>query len=69
MRGQLAVLLPQPEVDYAYEDNGLYMFSRSDGVILGGTTDLGDFSLDADPETTRYLLERHAALAGDMRCA
>ena len=43
MRGQLAVLLPQPEIDYAIEtDSGMYMFSRSDGVILGGTADRGD---------------------------
>ena len=70
MRGQLAVLLPQPEVDYAIEtDNGMYMFSRSDGVILGGTADRGDFSLDVDPETTRRLITRHAAISRRLRCA
>src|SRR3546814_20706067 len=45
MRGQLAVLLPQPEVDYALETRrGIYMFSRSDGIILGGTADYGNRS-------------------------
>ena len=45
MRGQLAVLMPQPEIDYAYETaGGAYMFSRSDGILLGGTADPGDWS-------------------------
>ncbi|MGN6374254.1 MAG: FAD-dependent oxidoreductase [Sphingomonas sp.] len=70
MRGQLAVLLPQPEVDYALEtDNGMYMFSRSDGVILGGTADAGDASLAVDPATTERLLDGHAAIAARIRCA
>ncbi|WP_343228015.1 FAD-dependent oxidoreductase [Stakelama flava] len=70
MRGQLAVLMPQPEVDYAYETaGGAYMFSRSDGVLLGGTADLGDWSLDPDPETTRRLIRLHAGIANAMRCA
>lgn len=70
MRGQLAVLLPQPEVDYAIETGrGMYMFSRSDGVILGGTAEIRNASLDVDPATTRHLLRRHAAIAQRIRCA
>jgi D-amino-acid oxidase len=70
MRGQLAVLLPQPEVDYAIEtDAGMYMFSRSDGVILGGTADVGNASLEVDPATTARLLRRHQAIAARLRCA
>ncbi|TPG40324.1 FAD-binding oxidoreductase [Sphingomonas koreensis] len=69
MRGQLAVLLPQPEIDYAIETGGgMYMFSRSDGVILGGTADRGDFSTEVDPRTTQQLLARHAAIARRLRC-
>src|SRR3546814_9001820 len=57
MRGQLAVLLPQPEVDYALETSrGIYMFSRSDGIILGGTADYGNWSTEVDPATTDALL-------------
>lgn len=70
MRGQLAVLLPQPEIGYATEtDDGMYMFSRSDGVILGGTADRGDWSTAVDPATTDRLLARHGAIARRLSCA
>ena len=70
MRGQLAVLLPQPEIDYAVETgNGMYMFSRSDGVILGGTADRGDWSTEVDPATTQALITRHAEIARRVTCA
>src|SRR3546814_17496667 len=60
MRGQLAVLLPQPEVDYALETSRrIYMFSRSDGIILGGTADSGNWPTEVDPDTTDALLSRH----------
>lgn len=69
MRGQLAVLLPQPEVDYALShDEGLYMFSRSDGVVLGGTTELDNWDLTPDPATTRRLLDRHRRIFSQMSC-
>lgn len=69
MRGQLVVLLPQPEVDYslAHED-GLYMFSRSDGIILGGTNELDDWRLTPDPEITQRLLERHQRIFSTIGC-
>ena len=39
VKGQLTVLHPQPAVTYAYLEPilDLYMFSRSDGIILGGS--------------------------------
>ncbi|MGN6278862.1 MAG: FAD-dependent oxidoreductase [Sphingomonas sp.] len=70
MRGQLAVLLPQPEVDYALETgDGMYMFSRTDGVILGGTADRGNWSTEVDPATTDALIRRHTAIAKRLTCA
>ena len=36
VRGQLTFLLPQPEVDYAVIPEGIYMFPRSDGILLAG---------------------------------
>lgn len=70
MRGQLAVLLPQPEVDYALETgDGMYMFSRTDGVILGGTADRGNWSTEVDPATTQALIRRHTAIAKRLTCA
>lgn len=59
VRGQLAVLLPQPEIDYCYLNNSLYMFPRSDGIILGGTFEHDRWSLDPDAEQTTHILEGH----------
>jgi hypothetical protein len=38
IRGQLTFLVSQPEVTYATSYENTYMFSRRDGVLLGGTT-------------------------------
>lgn len=60
VRGQLEVLLPQPEVDYiALLGNGLYMMPRSDGIVLGGSFEEGNWSLDADPATSRRIVTGH----------
>jgi glycine/D-amino acid oxidase-like deaminating enzyme len=61
VRGQLEVLLPQPEIDYCYLASG-YMFPRRDGIILGGTWDHDDWSLAPDPEQTTGILEAHAEI-------
>src|SRR5215471_627063 len=38
IRGQLVVLLPQPEIDYmTLGPNNIYMFPRRDGILLGGS--------------------------------
>ncbi|HKG79124.1 MAG TPA: FAD-dependent oxidoreductase, partial [Pyrinomonadaceae bacterium] len=58
VRGQLEVLLPQPEIDYCYLSSG-YMFPRRDGIILGGTWDHDDWSLTPDPEQATDILEAH----------
>ncbi|HYU98579.1 MAG TPA: FAD-dependent oxidoreductase [Pyrinomonadaceae bacterium] len=62
VRGQLEVLLPQPEVDYCYLAAGSYMFPRRDGIILGGTWDHDDWNLEPDPKTTAAILEAHAEI-------
>jgi glycine/D-amino acid oxidase-like deaminating enzyme len=64
VKGQLVVLLPQPEVDYIAIKSGAYMFPRSDGIVLGGTRDRGDWSLTVDPAVTERILEDHSALFG-----
>jgi D-amino-acid oxidase len=58
VRGQLEILLPQPEIDYAYLSSG-YMFPRRDGIVLGGTWDHDDWSLTADAEQATGILEAH----------
>jgi D-amino-acid oxidase len=61
VRGQLEVLLPQPEVDYCYLGGG-YMFPRRDGIILGGTFDHDDWSLAPRPDQAAQILETHAEI-------
>ena len=61
VRGQLEVLLPQPEIDYGYIGPG-HMFPRSDGIFLGGTFDREDWSLAVNPEHSKYILETHEGI-------
>jgi glycine/D-amino acid oxidase-like deaminating enzyme len=61
VRGQLEILLPQPEIDYCYLSTG-YMFPRRDGIVLGGTFDHDDWSLAPNPEQADSILESHAAI-------
>jgi glycine/D-amino acid oxidase-like deaminating enzyme len=58
VRGQIEVLLPQPEIDYAYLSSG-YMFPRRDGIVLGGTWDHGDWSLAPNAEQANHILQTH----------
>lgn len=61
IKGQLSVLLPQPEVDYAIvkADADLYMFSRADGILLGGTHDRENWTLEPDPAAVERIIEGH----------
>ena len=68
VRGQLEILLPQPEIDYCYVSNG-YMFPRNDGVILGGTWDRDDWSLTPNPEQTASLLDIHTEIMKGLKSA
>ncbi|WOE74825.1 NAD(P)/FAD-dependent oxidoreductase [Alterisphingorhabdus coralli] len=70
VRGQLEILLPQPEINYAYTNRrGLYMFPRSDGIVLGGTFERGQFDRTPQPEVSSRIVDGHAAIADAMRCA
>jgi glycine/D-amino acid oxidase-like deaminating enzyme len=65
-RGQLEVLLPQPEIDYAYIGHG-HMFPRSDGILLGGTFDRNDWSLDVNPQQANHILNTHTEIMKGLR--
>ncbi len=67
VRGQLTFLLPQPEVTYATVYENTYMFSRQDGVLLGGTHEYGDWNLQPDLTTKAAILAKQAALFDGMR--
>ncbi len=62
VKGQLTVLLPQPEVDYIAIKDELYMFPRSDGILLGGTHERGVETMEPDAEAKARILEGHRQL-------
>jgi len=66
VRGQLEVLVPQPEVDYCYLSRG-YMFPRRDGIILGGTFDHDDWSLEPRADQATGILETHAEIMKGLK--
>lgn len=67
IKGQLTVLLPQPEVDYAMVGMGLYMFPRRDGIILGGTFERGVETMEPNPQAKKRILAGHQRIFGGMR--
>ncbi|HEX8513785.1 MAG TPA: FAD-dependent oxidoreductase [Allosphingosinicella sp.] len=71
IRGQLVMLLPQREVDYALgfqHGGGGYMFPRPDGIVLGGTYERNNWSTDPDPATTDRLIAQHRQVFDHFRC-
>ena len=67
IRGQLTFLLPQPEVTYATLYENTYMFSRRDGVLLGGTHEMGDWNLQPDMTIKAAIMAKQAKLFEGMR--
>jgi D-amino-acid oxidase len=65
-RGQLVILLPQPEVNYNIIAREGYMFGRRDGIVLGGTFERGEWSLTPDPAAIAGILEGHRSIFGAM---
>jgi len=68
VRGQLAVLLPQPEVRYAFTGEAGYMFPRADGIVLGGTFERGIWDTTPEPDAIARILASHRRLFGAFRC-
>ena len=67
IKGQLTFLLPQEEVDYIIVGNsGLYMFPRSDGILLGGTYERNNWDTTPDPEAARRIVSGHQAFFNAM---
>ncbi|MEW5915404.1 MAG: FAD-dependent oxidoreductase [Gemmatimonadota bacterium] len=70
IKGQLLVLVPQPEVDYITIGpgaGGLYMMPRQDGIVLGGTFERGVDTMQPDPAQTQRILQGNQALFDAMR--
>lgn len=68
IRGQLAILLPQPEVRYAFTGAAGYMFPRADGILLGGTFERGEWDTTPQPQAIAGILAAHQRLFGGFRC-
>jgi D-amino-acid oxidase len=76
-KGQLTALVPQPEIDYMttgggrrienLPGGGLHMMPRRDGIILGGTREVGVWDLDPNDEERRRIVEGHRQLFSAMR--
>jgi len=68
VKGQLTFLLPQPEVEYSVVyGGGLYMFSRHDGIVLGGTHDEGNWSLEVDNQVRDQIVVKQKEFFESMR--
>jgi len=66
VRGQLEILIPQPEIDYCYLSSG-YMFPRHDGIVLGGTFDHGDWSLEPRADQRDWILGTHKEVMNGLK--
>jgi len=67
-RGQLAILEPQPEVQYAMTGGPGYMFPRPDGIILGGTFELDQWDTTPDPQAIARIVAAHKRFFASLRC-
>jgi D-amino-acid oxidase len=67
-RGQLAVMLPQPEVNYAFAGRMGYMFPRGDGIICGGTFERGVWDAAPDPRSIARIVASHQRFFSGFRC-
>lgn len=68
IRGQLAILIPQSEVNYAYNGSAGYMFPRADGILLGGTYERHVADATPQPDDIARIVESHRQLFAGFRC-
>lgn len=67
IKGQLSILMPQPEVTYNLIAGPFYMFPRTDGVILGGTFHRNQWDLAPEDSVRQRVLEGQRAIFDQMR--
>lgn len=68
VRGQLAILLPQPEIRYAFAGQAGYMFPRADGILIGGTFEPMKWETIPEPGAIARIVASHTTLFGGFRC-
>lgn len=78
LKGQLVVLVPQPEIQYGTSGAGrqlppdsgfVHMMPRSDGIILGGTSIRDNWSLDVEDKDRQRVVDLHIELFNSLRKA
>jgi D-amino-acid oxidase len=79
MKGQLTMLVPQPEIDYAttgagrvnadLPGGGLHMMPRADGIVLGGTRERDVWTLEPNQEELKRVVEGHRQFFSEVRFA
>ena len=76
LKGQLTVLVPQSGVDYQTSGGvnlpstpgiGIHMMPRSDGIILGGTSQRDVWTLEPDDAERKRVVEGHIELFSRMK--
>jgi len=76
LKGQLTVMVPQPEVQYHTNGGvppvpgaslGIHMMARSDGIILGGTSQRNVWTLEPDDDERTRVVEGHMKVFGAMK--
>jgi glycine/D-amino acid oxidase-like deaminating enzyme len=68
IRGQLAILEPQPEVRYAALGDFGYMFPRADGILLGGTFELDQWDPTPQPADIARIIASQKRFFDSFRC-
>jgi glycine/D-amino acid oxidase-like deaminating enzyme len=76
LKGQLTVLVPQPEVQYHTNGGvppvpgaslGIHMMARSDGIVLGGTSQRGVWTMEPDEAERKRVVDSHIAVFSAMK--
>ena len=77
-KGQLTVMAPQPEVNYHTNGGvpprpgaslGIHMMARNDGIVLGGTSQRGVWTLEPDEDERKRVVDSHIAVFSAMKGA
>ena len=76
LKGQLTLLIPQPEITYSTSGTGrvlppgsgfLHMMPRTDGIALGGTSIRDDWSTTVNETERKRIVDAHVDLFDRMR--
>jgi D-amino-acid oxidase len=67
IKGQLTILKPQPEIDYLAFPPDLYMFPRTDGIVLGGTFEHHVYTMEPDRVAEARIMAAHATFFAGLQ--